>query len=141
MGDTQVFIPLVKFLLQTFLSRSFILLTYSFLTFSYILAFVLWCLLPIYSTTSNFSSFFLSSRVLLLSCFCSSIPSVISLFSFFHYQHSTFFNTKFHSYIWTALFVVFSFFHFWQISWYYPCKWVGLLFPVNFYTPVYFLTI
>ena len=57
-GDTQVFIPLVKFLLQTFLSRSFILLTYSFLTFSYILAFVLWCLLPIYSTTSNFSSFF-----------------------------------------------------------------------------------
>ena len=84
---SEVFIPLMKFLLLSFVSRHFLVL----------LSFISVCLMV---STFNISKFFsFSPSVLIFSQFGCSFAFVISLFPFFHYQHDVFFNAKFHSYI------------------------------------------
>ena len=73
----QVFIPLVRFLLHSFVSSSFlVLLKYSFLIFSFIST----CLMVLASKMSKYLYVSFSPSVLILSWFGSSIPSILMLF-------------------------------------------------------------
>ena len=92
----QVFIPLMKLLQQSFLSRSFlILLGYSFLFFPFHLL--------LFDGVSF--QYFQILVIFFLFMYSDSLPiwQFYSLlyfsFSMFHYEHGTFFNAKFHSYI------------------------------------------
>ena len=84
----QVFFLLMKFLLQSFILRSFLVhLRHSFLIFSFILAYLMVSVFSI----SKYLEFSFSPSIL-------NLPYLF-FFLFSHYQHSTFFYTKFHSYI------------------------------------------
>ena len=73
-GTAQVFIPLMRFLLENFVSSSFrVLLRYSFR----IVSFICTCLMVSASKMPKYSKVSFSSSVLILSWFGSSIPSVI----------------------------------------------------------------
>ena len=74
----QVFIPLMRFLLQSLVLRSFLLLKYIFI-FSFISA----CLIISVSNIPKFLKFFFSPSILKLSWFGSSVPSGVSFFPLF----------------------------------------------------------
>ena len=59
------------------------------------------CLLDNVRFGCSLISFSFSQKVLTVSWLNSSISSVVSLLPFFHHKHGTFFNLKFHSYIFT----------------------------------------
>ena len=89
-----MFIPLMRFLLQSLVSRGLLVhLQYSFRTFSSIYASL------VVSTVNipKYLLFFFSPSVLTHSWLSSFNPCFY--FPTFHYQHGTFFNAKFHSYI------------------------------------------
>ena len=97
-GTAQMFISLMRSLLQSLVSRSFLVrLRYSLLVVFSFIATYLMCPLPVFPSTCNFPFrhafwFFVE--------FGSSIPSVICLFSLLVISMA-FFCTKFHSYIFT----------------------------------------
>ena len=66
--------------------------------FSYFFSFISVCFMMLASSIPKNMYFSFSLSVLILPLFGSSIPSAVSLFTL-HYQHETFFNTKFYSYI------------------------------------------
>ena len=73
-GTAQVFIPLIRFLQENFVSSSFlVLLRYSF----WILSFISTCLMVSASKIHNYLFISFSPSVLILSWFGSSIPSVL----------------------------------------------------------------
>ena len=84
----QVFVPLIRFLLQSLVSRNFlVLLSYPFIISSNFISAFWGCLLPIFWNAYNFPSFqvfwcFLDLAVQFLPLF---------LFSTFHYQHGKLF--------------------------------------------------
>ena len=73
-GTVQIFIPLMRFLLESFVSSSFVVcLRYYFR----IMSFICTCLMVSASKMPNYLSVSFSSNVLILSWFGSSIPPVI----------------------------------------------------------------
>ena len=90
-GTAQVFIPLIRFLLLSFVSSSFlVLLKYSF----WILFFISTCLIVSASKIPKYLYVSFSASVLILSWLGSSIPSVRCRLPFF--------NAKFHPYVLTV---------------------------------------
>ena len=118
---TQVFITLMRFLLQSFekLSRSFEMFCFYF--FSFVSA----CLIV--------HVIFLSSHVLILSWYSSSIPSLVCLFSFFIWSITQFSMPNSIAVSWPYIFIVWirfsnSFFYFVHIAW---C-WLCIIFSCDF---------
>ena len=94
-GTVLIFIPLLRFLLQSLVSSSFlVLLRYYFLHFPFIsdgsMVFA--------SGIPKYLLFSVSPTILILSWFDHSIHPLF-LFSISHYEPGTFFDAKFHSYI------------------------------------------
>ena len=88
-----------------------------------------WFPLPIFPITRNFP-FLQTFRFFFW--FDSSIPFVICLFSFFQYEHGTFFSVKFQSFIQIlfsySLYLLLILFHFLQTASRSPCKLINVFF-------------
>ena len=98
-GTAQVFIPLMRFLLGSFVWSSFrVLLRYSFR----IMSFICTCLMVSASKITKYLEVSFSSSVLILSWFGSSIPSVTCRFPLFMTSMAHFFCAKFHNYVLTV---------------------------------------
>ena len=86
-GTVQVYIPVMRFLLQSLVSRSFLILQrHSFLMFSLISV----CLLVSVSNIYKFFKFSFSPKILLISWFGFSILSVASVFQLFVFSMAHF---------------------------------------------------
>ena len=120
-GTAQMLIPLMRFLLESFVSSSFlVLLKYSFR----IVSFIGTCLMVTASKIPKYVLVSFCPSVLILSWFGNSIPSVICLLLFMtSMAHFSIPNSIPMSwlYILTACIRVYNFFHFLQIVWYHPC--------------------
>ena len=76
-GNAQIFIPLMRFLLQSLFLRSFLVhLKYSFLIFSFIFTYLMQSAFSI----PSYLQFSFSPSIMILSSYGSSIPSTVSYF-------------------------------------------------------------
>ena len=103
-GTVLLLVVFLRFLLQRFVSRRFlVLLWYSSYFFFHL------CLFDGVSFQYfKIQIIFFSASVLILSWFCNSIPSTISLFPIFHYQHGRFLLVipNFNPISWLYIFIV-----------------------------------
>ena len=99
-GITLMLIPLMRFLRQSLASKSFLVcLRYCFVIFSFISVCVMMSAsnIPKYSLFPNIPKYFSKRSDSFLICHFYSFRYLS--FSTFHYEHGTFSNAKFHSYI------------------------------------------
>ena len=95
-GTVRLFIALMRFPQENFISRSFLALPkYFFLTFYFIYV----CLMKSTSYIPRYVKLSFSISSLMGFWLGSSIPRVVSFFLFLYYNHCTFSNTEFYFYI------------------------------------------
>ena len=91
-SSVLLFIPLIRFLLQSLLSRSFLVRLKNSFLFFFLLSPLVWgCPHPLFPSSCKFPFSKHSVLFFAFSWFVSSISFVICLYSTYHYEHGTFF--------------------------------------------------